>query len=369
MLADTTFPDRIAALTFSSNLMVSIGSGIELVDSKTLKPIPGGKVNVAAGVLAYHTPTRTLVTSASGEIHLWNMHNWLQTRTLRESETEKAHAGDVRGVAFDPQGSLLATAGADRMVKVWNLVNGRLLARFPVGDAINVAFSPDGRHLAATGAKNIFLYAILGLREQTFLAQQSVPVRAMSLGDRGRTLATLAARVAPSATGTHYAELAVTSLPARSTRLLWRSSVQSDFGNYSVSTQPVGPWLAFHPGNGSIHWLDPQAGNNVSSTRQNDSTGVVLSFDRSGRTFACIEGDRAVWRRPRGEGIGPVGQHRERSYHWTWHTKRHCRRQGLVPGRRSGRPRPAISPAGFSKAPQVLVWSGQPRSERGLEPR
>src|SRR5690606_12605884 len=56
------------------------------------------------------------------------------------------HSGPVKSVAYSKDGQKLATASADRCVKIWNMENGhealRLLGH---GDEVRtIAFSPDG---------------------------------------------------------------------------------------------------------------------------------------------------------------------------------------------------------------------------------
>src|SRR5262249_39272121 len=63
------------------------------------------------------------------------------------------HSAAVSGVASTPDGQLLASAAADRAVKVWDVATGARL--YTLGEATDwlyaVAWSPDGRQLAAAG--------------------------------------------------------------------------------------------------------------------------------------------------------------------------------------------------------------------------
>ena len=59
----------------------------------------------------------------------------------------------VSGIAFSPDSSLLATAGADGALRLWQAEDGRLLRTFRghEGGLTDVAFSPDGDLLASSG--------------------------------------------------------------------------------------------------------------------------------------------------------------------------------------------------------------------------
>ena len=67
----------------------------------------------------------------------------------------------VRGVAFSSDGKLLATAGSDGIVRLWNPVSRQLVRALlpagtgPRGGVTAVAFSRDGKLLASAGADGI----------------------------------------------------------------------------------------------------------------------------------------------------------------------------------------------------------------------
>ncbi|HZT47636.1 MAG TPA: serine/threonine protein kinase, partial [Hyphomicrobiaceae bacterium] len=78
------------------------------------------------------------------------------TNSSRPQRSFRAHDGRVTSLAFAPNDRLLASAGEDGQVKLWDLRSGRSPRVFRHPGTVNVIiFSADGRNLLSAGQDGV----------------------------------------------------------------------------------------------------------------------------------------------------------------------------------------------------------------------
>ncbi len=89
--------------------------------------------------------------SRGGELKLWNVADGTLVREILD-----AHSDTVYCVRFSPDGSQLASCGADKFVKAFNVADGSLIRSFEghTHHVLGVAWRADGKVLASGSADN-----------------------------------------------------------------------------------------------------------------------------------------------------------------------------------------------------------------------
>lgn len=141
--------------------------------------------------LAFTTSGAALATAGSDKIvKIWSVNACQQSPKCKPFLTLKGHTDKVMGLAFSPDGQSVASAGMDNTARVWDTKGNKVQTLSPgINTVFSVAFDKAGRLVSAGADARVKVWNPLSGRVLFDLAGHKGPVQAVAFSPDGARVA------------------------------------------------------------------------------------------------------------------------------------------------------------------------------------
>jgi WD40 repeat protein len=224
-----------------------------------------------------------------------------------ELALQSGHRGQVHSLAFSPDGRMLASAGSDSTIKLWDTSRGLLIRTLSghLGAVRAVAFSPDGKSLVSGSQDHTIRIWDLetGRAVKSFEEQRNLWVTGVAYSVDGKSLLSVA-RITDDLMGQERLPKIIGAVR------VW--DVASGRAVRTMPTNGASNSLSFSPDTGVLYtstgqlW-DPAAGKLISQEYRMGAGAESAALSRNGSILAVVNGyGLDIWDTKRLEVVHPI---------------------------------------------------------------
>ncbi|MDE0086394.1 MAG: hypothetical protein OXU23_11810, partial [Candidatus Poribacteria bacterium] len=219
--------------------------------------------------------------------------------TFAQEHTSLTHGGSVQAVAYSPiNSSLIASAGGNHTVKLWDLVDGSVTTLGSHSETVNsIAFSPDGQRLVSASDDYTFkLWDVQGKRHLSTLSHitnnDQSQIKAIAFSPDGQKIVTA---------GWHVKIWDIYTLREITT-------LRHSAWVLAIAFSTDGQYFAMGDENGNISIKNFKTRQDVARFRGDSDfiTAVKFSTDNQTLASAGLNGGVVLWKLPNWEQIGTL---------------------------------------------------------------